>query len=1349
MLKKTSLFLWRSISHVLVAVLLLLFVVWLALVLLAHSATGSRWLLEKAVQLQKLVKYEVVSGDLINGIQLKNFRFTGKTFYLQANRLQLNITWAALLAKELRVNTLYGQGVTLDLHAPPTNKPTQLKYINLPLHIVLDDGVLTDAKIDKRGFIIPIERLALASASWYKTQLQLGDVNFVHPQFNVQLQGQLKTQDNYPIQAHGLVQAKFWQNKQLKPLSIKGVGDFANLGLELVSRDLPIALSSTVDLLVPTLDYQATLRWGKLELPWLKEQGFSSRYGQLMVNGTKQQLNLSLNADLKSKLLPQGEYRAFAQTDWHKIQIDSLEARTLLGGLLAINGEVSWHKGLTWDLNSDWFDVDLAKQWPIVQHYLPVLSGKMQTQGAASATHSQVTLKTQLANKEQWHIQQQSPSWFWHWQQPQQIQASWQNIKRRLPALEVFDSQKGQLNYQGIPDSYTLKVTANLLTNKTPQGDWQFDAKGQTKQLNFSQLQYQGESGHINGDGQLTWHQGLAWHSRLQFEDLKTEAWLPSVTAQITGLSEVAGQWSSQHKALQLAQTQLQGTFKGLPLHIDSPQFNIDLSQFLLAHIPTFSTQQTQIIWGNNQLQLDGGLTQNTWNLIADTQLNDLSQLLPQLQGQLNGMVAVRGQNQKPSFTVMDLWAQDLAIDKKVSLDTATLYGTLQALGEEQSQLQLSAHQVQVANRVIPDMGISLNGTQKQHQLTWQVLAEPVVAEGVLQGALDDTFNWQGQSESGMVKVQDFLWVQQQPFALIWQMQQKQVSMAAHCWQAEQAQLCNQEVLLASPTQAHANIALNQLEISRLSALFPEGLAWRGVLEGQAAVDWVANQPPHFSANVLTNNGELGLIQDEGEALTFPYHQLRLTAKDDAENNIAFRFDMQAPNMGQGYIDARINPQTTPYQINGAMLLEKVNLAILKPFLPNMRHLAGEMNLSGGLTGDITRPDFYGEFSLKDGEALAKNIPIDITQTNIQASIRGKEATIQGRLNSGGGVANMLGQAQWHEQTPNVELNIEGNRLELAQKPLFTAKVSPKIKLNIEPYLVNVTGEALVEDALLKPESLSDKAVPLSTDIKIVDLLGKDNIKVSKKISRVWSVNADIDLQLGENVFFSGFGLQSKLTGSLKLQQKPPRVMQAIGEIQLDKEAKYEAYGQRLNIRQGQILFAGSIAQPALAIEAIKEVDDKVVGVRVDGRANLPNLTLFADSPMSQDEMLGYLLLGRPLYQDGQLAILDPNSSGKNDGALLASAALSLGVKGGQGLASGIGTALGVKDVALSAEGSGDDAQFTVSGYLTPSLYLRYGVGVFTPVNKVTLRYKLNKNLYLEAISSLESALDLFYNFKF
>ena len=316
--------------------------------------------------------------------------------------------------------------------------------------------------------------------------------------------------------------------------------------------------------------------------------------------------------------------------------------------------------------------------------------------------------------------------------------------------------------------------------------------------------------------------------------------------------------------------------------------------------------------------------------------------------------------------------------------------------------------------------------------------------------------------------------------------------------------------------------------------------------------------------------------------------------------------------------------------------------------------------------------------------------------------------------------------------------------MEFKQKPLFKAKISPDLDILVKPYYVDIKGKANVEDAILRPQILSDKAIPLSADVQVIDLNAKDRLKIAK-VMRQWDINADIDLLLADNVLFQGFGLNSKLTGNIRLQEQKQRGMQAIGEITLDKEAKYEAYGQNLQIRRGGLLFAGSITQPALDIEAIKEVDSKVVGVRVEGRANAPTLTLFADTAMTQDEMLGYLLLGRPLYQEGQLNL----GGAGNDTALLASAALSLGIKGGQGIAGDIGNALGVKNVTLDAEGSGDDTRFTVSGYLSPRLYLRYGVGVFTPVNKVTLRYKLNKSLYLEAVSSLESALDLFYNFKF
>ena len=55
------------------------------------------------------------------------------------------------------------------------------------------------------------------------------------------------------------------------------------------------------------------------------------------------------------------------------------------------------------------------------------------------------------------------------------------------------------------------------------------------------------------------------------------------------------------------------------------------------------------------------------------------------------------------------------------------------------------------------------------------------------------------------------------------------------------------------------------------------------------------------------------------------------------------------------------------------------------------------------------------------------------------------------------------------------------------------------------------------------------------------------------------------------------------------------------------------------------------------------------------------------------------------------------------------------------------------------------------SGGLTiiVSLLLKYGVGVLTPENTLTLRYNLTEKFYVEAAQSVESALDFFYTFDF
>ena len=77
-----------------------------------------------------------------------------------------------------------------------------------------------------------------------------------------------------------------------------------------------------------------------------------------------------------------------------------------------------------------------------------------------------------------------------------------------------------------------------------------------------------------------------------------------------------------------------------------------------------------------------------------------------------------------------------------------------------------------------------------------------------------------------------------------------------------------------------------------------------------------------------------------------------------------------------------------------------------------------------------------------------------------------------------------------------------------------------------------------------------------------------------------------------------------------------------------------------------------------------------------------------------------------------------------------------------------IGETFGVSNLALDTQGVGDSSQVVVSGYV-PGLQVKYGVGIFDSLATLTLRYRLMPKLYLEAVSGVDRALDLLYQFEF
>jgi translocation and assembly module TamB len=188
------------------------------------------------------------------------------------------------------------------------------------------------------------------------------------------------------------------------------------------------------------------------------------------------------------------------------------------------------------------------------------------------------------------------------------------------------------------------------------------------------------------------------------------------------------------------------------------------------------------------------------------------------------------------------------------------------------------------------------------------------------------------------------------------------------------------------------------------------------------------------------------------------------------------------------------------------------------------------------------------------------------------------------------------------------------------------------------------------------------------------------------------------------------------------------------------------------------------VTKPAVDLYATRHPQsDVTVGVRVRGTLNKPELSLQSDPAMPREEQLSWLVLGRPL-----------DASSASDRSALTSAALSLGLSGGDYFAQRIGKGIGldtlsigsvVRDNAVAADagtiqgsqaslnrGAYQDqtqaAQLTLGKYLTPKLFVSYGVSLFQPGQTFRLLYDLGHGFKLQSETGVASGADLVYTFE-
>ncbi|MGP9710135.1 translocation/assembly module TamB domain-containing protein [Psychrobacter sp. AOP29-E1-7] len=930
-------------------------------------------------------------------------------------------------------------------------------------------------------------------------------------------------------------------------------------------------------------------------------------------------------------------------------------------------------------------------------------------------------------------------------------------------------------NAAGKLQRFAVDFDGVLDAEQLPAGKLTIDASGDDQLIRIKQFRHVGAAGSIDAKGTVDVRQGIAWDINAVMDRFNVGYFLKDTPSVITGSIDTDGRWSDTQQTINIKQVDLSGTLKGqtlsakgslaakmrLPTDLASYFKNLQAQnaqaqyQKVNALIDSLNADNLVLRWGDNYVTANGDAKQ----LQTKINITSLDQLSDQLAGKVTGGATLSQPAGQALPTIyIDLVGERIALPGFV-LREGRVRGKLVNLANSPSQLIITAEGLDASGQSFESVKASFNGTEKAHVVDLDIANEQLTIGARVKGGFNrDKMSWSGVIGEGRLQSQYATLNQLQPAQLIVNLPYEQngnsndfkIQMAAHCWQAadQTGKLCLRKNLIASADTGEVDVALQNLDTSLLSVFLPEDIDWSAKINGKAIVGWQNGRPPTINTTLYSDNGKIGLVQDgSSTSVTLPYKRVSLIALSVPEG-IKLRTDINTGHGARGYAEVIVDPYKATKPISGALVLNELNLAILKPFFPGMRALQGNVTMAGGLGGTLDKPQFYGDVKLENGRIAMLDLPINLTNVNTNAKIRGTQATLDGTFNSGTGTGTLTGTIDW-QQKLQAKLSIVGEGLVITQPPLLVAEINPDIDIIVRPEdsYVDIKGAISVPSATIRPPAASEDIVTQTEDAVVLDRRLIGNVDEVLAISKPWSINANVGIDLGEDINFRGFGAVIPLAGAINITQNDTGVMRAKGVVQVSRRTDINAFGQSLELNYGQVRFDGDVMNPSLSIEAVKTIESKTVGLRVKGDAETPNIIVFNNAGLTQQQAMNALVTGR-LTSTGATQISEQGFKSEVTNNL-AAAGLSFGLSGTRSLTNQIGQAFGLQGLTVDASGSSEDTNVNVTGYVTPDLYIRYGVGVFNAESTLSARYQLTRRIYVEASSATENAIDVVYSWRF
>lgn len=908
-------------------------------------------------------------------------------------------------------------------------------------------------------------------------------------------------------------------------------------------------------------------------------------------------------------------------------------------------------------------------------------------------------------------------------------------------AEDVLKLENVDIQLKGDLLAYDLAAKLNAKGLGIPPSFADLKGQGELTHFNLQHLMLNTLEGQARLKGSVDWTNGVAWDSDLHLNNINTKSLLADWPAVLSGTLASTG-YAGQGQAgkdwkVDVSNVDMKGTLQQKNLQLKG---DLQASHQQLLNVPALSLN-----YGENKIDLKGILGEKS-DFYADINAPNLQGLVPSLKAGINGTVRLSGKVAEPHLDV-DLAASNVSYEQ-LKLQHLTAKGKITTEKVIQGNVELALKQFAYNDIKVDSALLKAQGNEANHTLNFTSKGDPVGVDLQLSGKFDRLQQlWQGQlSQMGIQTTEWGKFQADKAVNLKYDNKAINANVSSHCWHNPKATLCFPTSFNAG-TEGKVPFEVRQFDLSVLQQYLDKNSQLSGIVNLKGDAAWFKSKQPEVNAELTSHSIKFLQKMEGGKSFPLTISPAKLNVKM-AENNLAVKADLNVENNGKLTTDLVMKDLARTRTLSGNLQIDQLTLKLIRPLLSKGDSVEGNINARLKLGGSATSPLLHGNLNLTDLKARSTIMPFDVTNGHLAMNFAGATSSLQGRIQTNQSELRLEGDADWRNLNAwKTRVHAQANRFQVDIPNIAKVAVSPNVQVTVTPTLLTLSGNIDIPWARIEVEELPESAVNVSGDEVIMEGIPKSRLPFSQRNlpvqpSNSMAINADVKINIGNDVRLKAYGLNSYVNGLLSVRQDK-QGLGLYGQVRLN-EGRFAAYGQDLLIRKGNVSFAGSPSQPTLDIEAIRNpeaMEDPTItaGVRVTGLADNPTVKVFSNPTMSQSEALSYILTGRSLDSSGE---------GSSSNAM-AAALLGMSLSKSSKLVGDVGSAFGLKDLSVTTAGIGDNTKVEVSASLAPKFRVKYGVGIFAPLTELTLRYNLTPKLYLQWVSSINQAVDLMYRFEF